>query len=255
MAPFFAPGAKLDEETCRYFASFDVVISYLYDPDRFFAGNLEKAGVETLIEGPYRIDESEPWICSSRQLAAPLEQLALFLEDPFVNLSYGAAELEEARPLVAIHPGSGSPAKNWGLENWSDLVRRIHREHPETGFLIISGEAEHETIDEFLAMLRKGEVEFEHLHQLSLSDLGIRLQTVHLFLGHDSGISHLAASTGIDGFVLFGKTNPAIWSPQNPAFRSLQAPGHQLGELSPEMVWNHADFRIAMNALSDFPLP
>ena len=150
---------------------------------------------------------------------------------------------------------AGSPAKNWGLENWIDLMERIGEEIPNIGFLVISGEAEHETIDDFLAMLEEKKIDFEHLDQLGLPDLGNRLQSVDLFLGHDSGISHLAASTGIGGIVLFGKTNPAIWSPQNPAFRYLQAPRNQLGELTPEMVWNDANFQVKLTAISDFPLP
>jgi hypothetical protein len=51
LATFFAPGAKLDEEWCAYFASFDVVVSCLYDPDGYFAGNLRVAGVKTLNDG------------------------------------------------------------------------------------------------------------------------------------------------------------------------------------------------------------
>ena len=32
LAAFFAPRAELDQEWCDYFSSFNVVVSYLYDP-------------------------------------------------------------------------------------------------------------------------------------------------------------------------------------------------------------------------------
>ena len=70
MAGFFAPGSKLDAELQEYFASFSVVVSYLFDPDGYFRGNLERAGVETIVQCPYKIDEDGE--SAARQLAAPL---------------------------------------------------------------------------------------------------------------------------------------------------------------------------------------
>jgi len=37
-----------------------------------------------------------------------------------------------------------------------------------------------------------------------------------LFLGHDSGISHLAAACGVPCVLLFGPTDPATWAPPGP---------------------------------------
>ena len=182
LAQFFAPGARLDAETCRYFAEFDIVISYLYDPDGFFSSNLEKAGVETLITGPYKMDESEPFVATPLQLAAPLEQLALFLEKPFVELSYGKTKTHD-HPVVAIHPGSGSPSKNWSLEGWVEIASRIHSAHPETRFLIIGGEAETETIGEFLNFLNEKEIPHEQALHLELNELAREIAACDFFPG------------------------------------------------------------------------
>ncbi|MCB1086526.1 MAG: hypothetical protein KDM63_05740, partial [Verrucomicrobiae bacterium] len=96
LSSFFVPGSTLPKELVDYFAGFSVVFSYLYDPDDYFAENLCRSGVKTLFAGPHRIDESLADQSAARQLAKPLEQLALYLEDPFVHLSFDDASIAEA---------------------------------------------------------------------------------------------------------------------------------------------------------------
>ena len=52
-----------------------------------------------------------------------------------------------------------------------------------------------------------------------LRDLSVRLLAgvltqADLFLGHDSGVTHLAALLGVPTVALFGPTDPARWAPQ-----------------------------------------
>jgi heptosyltransferase-2 len=50
LAGFFTRGATLDPELQKYFGAFDLVISYLYDPDGIFAENLRASGARRLVE-------------------------------------------------------------------------------------------------------------------------------------------------------------------------------------------------------------
>ncbi len=244
LATFFAPGAKLDPDWCAYFAGFDVVVSCLYDPDGFFAGNLHVAGVKTLVACPYRPDETPPHVPAAVQFAKPLESLGLFLEDANLDLSYpdppgGVESLVPdilSTPCLALHPGSGSPRKNWGYERWSEVLERLHRENPEFRFLITSGEAEAETIGGFLALLDRAGLPHVHLSSPALAELGAVYRHVAGFLGHDSGLSHLAATAGARGLLLFGPTEPGIWAPVSPRVRVLRAPDACLGSLKVDEV-------------------
>ncbi len=56
------------------------------------------------------------------------------------------------------------------------------------------------------------------------------------FLGHDSGISHLAAAAGARCLLLFGPTDPAIWAPANPGVTVLAAPDGKMERLGLERV-------------------
>ncbi len=52
LAPFFARDAALSAELAAHFASFDLIVSYLSDPDRIFQDNLKRCGIKMLIMGP-----------------------------------------------------------------------------------------------------------------------------------------------------------------------------------------------------------
>lgn len=244
LATFFAPGAKLDEEWCRYFAGFDVVVSCLYDPDGYFGGNLRVAGVRTLVACPYRPDETPPQIPAAAQFAKPLESLGLYLDDPALGLVYPEPErgletilpgLGEA-PFLALHPGSGSPRKNWGHERWASLLAKLHQARPELRFLVTSGEAEAETIAAFLARLEAQGLPHHHLANRPLAELGALYRRAVGYLGHDSGLSHLAASAGAACLLLFGPTEPGIWAPVSPRVGVLRAPDRTMASLEVDEV-------------------
>ena len=237
LAHFFNPRSDLDSAWCRFFASFDVVVSYLYDPDGFFAGNLERAGVKTLFPGPFKPVENEPFIPAAIQLAEPLNQLALFLDDPQLLLDFPSdlrpALLSKTETFrIGIHPGSGSPTKNWSFEAWTDLLTEIQSLRPEVEFLVTSGEAEHESIDQFLDQLRERELPFAHLCGKSLAEIGATFSQLDFYLGHDSGISHLAGSTGIPGLLLFGPTNPEVWAPRSGRFQIVQSSDQKMSGIT-----------------------
>lgn len=102
---------------------------------------------------------------------------------------------------IAIHPGSGSARKNWPLERFVELARRLET---RGGRIVwIEGPAERGGIPD--AQVWRG---------LSLPALGARLSRCALFVGNDSGISHLAAAVGCPSVVLFGATSPAVWAPR-----------------------------------------
>ena len=58
------------------------------------------------------------------------------------------------------------------------------------------------------------------------------LEQCDFFIGHDSGISHIAAAVGIPCCLLFGPTDPKTWAPANGDARVLEAPQKNLASLS-----------------------
>jgi heptosyltransferase III len=253
LAGFFHPEADLDPALCEYFAGFQQVVSYLYDPDGFFYSGLRRAGVKCLIAASPQIWEGEHAAC---QLSRLLKPLGLQLENPAARIFPSAQDRAAAqeilvplpRPLVAIHPGSGGHRKNWPIERWLELQRAI-LDDPRIGhLLVIGGESEELQIS---AMKRaKAAARQTILQSLSLPLLAAILAKCALFIGHDSGISHLAAAVEVPCLLLFGPTNPNVWAPANEGVVVLRPVNQQLSSLETASVlarMNEMLFNIPRN--------
>jgi heptosyltransferase-3 len=242
LASFFAKNSKLPAELANHFASFDLIISYLYDPDGIFENNLRRCGVENLIHGPAKVDDREH---AARQLARPLEELGLRASD-FAPRIYHSTESRKfaedflrgmPRPILAIHPGSGSETKNWPIKNWIEFASRSGAFQSATGecgrlgkhsFLIVSGEADETRCARLESEWKDRDVRLAKA--LPLAHLAAVLEN-SIFVGHDSGISHLAAAAGAKCILLFGPTDPDIWAPMNENVEVIRAVSGKLSDI------------------------
>jgi heptosyltransferase-2 len=237
LSRFFAKDADLPAELVTYFAEFDLIISYLYDPDLIFETNLRRSGAQEIIRGPAKIEDSSHAAC---QLARPIEELAVPISDFAPKLYPSTKDRHRAgkflagleAPMVAFHPGSGSHDKNWPLQNWIDLGNHFLRNFTGS-LLIVSGEADEDRIRRLKSAWQNARVLFAK--HLPLPDLAAALENT-IFMGHDSGISHLAAAVGAKCILLFGPTNPAVWAPLNENARVVRAPNGDLRRLDVDLV-------------------
>jgi len=113
--------------------------------------------------------------------------------------------------LIAVHAGSGSKTKNWPLENYSVLVKNIYEKFRAT-IMLVAGPAE-DTIITVLRELLNG-IPLTGLHCLELPLLAAILSRCNLYIGNDSGITHLAAAAGVRAIALFGPTDSNVWGPR-----------------------------------------
>jgi hypothetical protein len=104
--------------------------------------------------------------------------------------------------FAVIHPFSGSPRKNWPLERFRQLARELERRMPVRW----CAGPEDPRLD--------GAVPFDDLYALACW-----LASASLYVGNDSGITHLAAAVGASVLALFGPTDPAVWAPRGPNVR------------------------------------
>lgn len=221
MAGFFVAGDRpLDLELSRFFSQFALIISYLYDPDQIFVGNVKRCSGAQFIQGPHRPEPGNP-LHAAKVFLEPLERLAIFDFDfvPQIALPETSIESFSGRWL-ALHPGSGSVRKNWPLPFWEELLQRVLG---ETTFnvLLVAGEAEGESVGSLASHLPpdRGRAAI----QLPLWQLGGLLQKCAGFVGHDSGITHLAAALGLPALVLWGESLEHIWRPPNDRVTILRA--------------------------------
>jgi len=243
LAGFFAPHTPLDRELADYFAGFSLIVSYLFDPDAIFRVNVAKCSSAQFIVGPHRPSETSN-AHATEIFLQPLERLGIFNPHSVPNLQLNAVQ-DSTRPrhalqtcagpgprVLALHPGSGSERKNWPEEKWAEFISRLAA-LPDVHFWLVGGEAEGDRLTRLSAGLPGGR--FEVAQNLPLVDLAFRLRDCHAFVGHDSGISHLAAALGVPTLVLWAHTNPAVWIPRGERVRIVQN-GGRLNELPVKLV-------------------
>jgi ADP-heptose:LPS heptosyltransferase len=115
-----------------------------------------------------------------------------------------------------IHPFSGSASKNWPLERYRDLARWVERRLPVHW---CAGPEEP----------LEGATRFEDLYELACWLGGARM-----YIGNDSGITHLAAAVGTPVVALYGLTDPRVWAPRGPEVRVVAAgaPGDSIDRIA-----------------------
>lgn len=103
---------------------------------------------------------------------------------------------DRKRGSIVIHPFSGSARKNWPLANYRHVAAHLLQPAEWT-----AGPEEH----------------LPEAHRFdSTADLASWLAGARVYIGNDSGVTHLAAALGIPVIAIFRSTRPEIWAPRGP---------------------------------------
>ena len=225
----------LPPDLAAWLHAFDLILSFQPDPSGDLAARFPLRPEQRFLAGTPHPTTGP----AAAHFCAPLRQLGLVPEalvSPLVPLVPPDAG---PRPVL-IHPGSGSPRKNWPVERWLELAG--HLPGPVT---LLLGEAEiARPLPEPLATacrsragaVRSGDRELGLLWEPPLEELLRRLAGARAFLGHDSGVSHLAACAGTPSLLLFGPTDPAIWKPPVANVQALRPAGGLEALTVPEVL-------------------
>ncbi|MBN1437409.1 MAG: glycosyltransferase family 9 protein [Sedimentisphaerales bacterium] len=117
------------------------------------------------------------------------------------------AGVSEAKRLLAVHPGSGGAGKCWPLDLYLDLLGEL--EGTELRPIVLLGPTE-------LERWSAEDIRKIHDRAVVMSDLTIEqllgvLSCCDVYLGNDSGVSHLAGVLGMPVVSIFGPTEEARW--------------------------------------------
>jgi heptosyltransferase III len=197
----------------------DDALAYVVSDDGDLAASLARSAGCTIACPP----APPPGVHASEWLARPLASLGLPAADPLAPLAFAPAETSAARAwrerlpdrFLALHPGSGSPRKNWPSACYAELARVLAPNEP---FLVVRGPADDEAAAPLLQ--RPNAVDAT---DLPLRTLGALLSDAGAFVGNDSGVTHLAAAAGAPTLALFGPTDPEQWAPVGASVRVLRA--------------------------------
>ena len=119
-------------------------------------------------------------------------------------------------PLLAVSVGTKMQSKDWGKENWRALLSRLGALYPDHA-LALCGVSEEREVSDYAA---RGWRESSHSPYINLCGMlnpresGAVFSQARLFIGHDSGPMHLAASVQTPCVAIFSSRNtPRVWFP------------------------------------------
>ena len=204
----------------------DLAISWMRGPAEIFPARLRALGLRTLAHpGPFPPPfGSGP---ASRYYAAPLKQLELELESEHPRLPLTLEQRREwlsaypellQSPYLVIHPGSGSPRKNWPAENFAELAEELRGQLQET-IVVVKGPADEDAVKKMIGAAKK--IPLKVLESLSLKKLAALLAGASVVIGNDSGVLHLAGAVGAPTVAVFVSSDPQIWGVNQPQARNL----------------------------------
>jgi ADP-heptose:LPS heptosyltransferase len=206
----------------------DCVICYLSDPKGVISSKIKNCGCR-FVSGPFRLNQAR--LAAAVQLAQPLKELGVPFFDPVPRLFL--ERQRSSRTRFVFHVGSGSAAKNWPIPRWAALAAKLEERFDE--LLLVSGEADQTPTAEFLRQYRNSKLNVRS--NLPILDLAHELAAAALFVGHDTGVTHLAAALGIPTVALFGPTDPMIWQPLGENVRAVSSESGTMESLPLEHVW------------------
>jgi len=122
-----------------------------------------------------------------------------------------ANHVSKNTPMAIAHPFSGNISKNWSCERFADLLRRIDKEF-SLKLIVIGSENDREEINNIIKTSK-----VDVLNGAGLLSLGALLELMKMskiFIGVDSGPSHIAALSDLASVILYSGTNsPDEWGP------------------------------------------
>lgn len=206
----------------------DVVVAFFSDKEGVIQRNLNNYFPHTPIhifpslpEEGEKIHIARYLSCCLKTACVPVDPSSAFenaLNRPLIRIKRPS----RGRSTVVAHPGSGGKDKNHPHGFWLNLLIRFVKEHDFRGVIpiVLLGPAERSLYSLFKKNLESigGKISYYPDKNTLMKLLG----NAHLYLGHDTGITHLAAMLGIPTIALFKKNNVAQWHPLGPFVQVIQ---------------------------------
>jgi heptosyltransferase III len=206
-AAFFCD--ELSEDAAALLSGFDSAIVFA-GADSPLARHLGALGDNLLHQPPF--PENQQHVVDYHLSMFPSWEREKAARAPVIRMLTNDTQPESESRCAVIHPGSGSAIKNWPLERYAALSAALQKEHAGVTWLLGPAEG---------AVAAPGGVRV--VRDASLVELCRILEHADLFIGNDSGISHLAAACGCRCIVLFGPSDPAVWRPVGNAVKIISA--------------------------------
>ncbi len=227
-AGLFAGADQVTGQVQTWLEGCDLAIGWMQDLDGKLSETLKAVGVrEVIVKSPFStsirathqrdrfleaineapFDDAEDVLLATTELLHRLGRACL-----------EAAGLSIGESLVVIHPGSGSAHKCVAPELLANVVGALQISGATP--VILEGPADREPVERVLQSCVTPPIVLKGLDVLTVAGV---LAQARLFVGQDSGVTHMAGLMGVRTVALFGPTHPARWAPRGTHVTVMQA--------------------------------
>jgi ADP-heptose:LPS heptosyltransferase len=221
----FTETSPQDERIKNFLDQFELIISWLRDREGIMERNLALMGKRTVF---FREKFPSPpgSLPASILLSQPVRDLGIHDLPAWPELDLSNSCLKriphttgDERAYMVVHPGSGSRSKCWPAERFAEVAERIAHEF-NLKVLLLQGPADQDSSGMFQ---QKSRYQHSLIKDLPIMDVACLLKSASLYIGNDSGISHMAAALRVPSLLIFGPTDPGVWGPRQPWSRTVSA--------------------------------
>jgi heptosyltransferase III len=151
--------------------------------------------------------------------------------------------------LAILCPGSGGLEKCWHIDNYIAAAKTLAAHGFEPLFLL--GHVEFERFD--TATISRLRAAAAVVSSLNIEQVVGLLSTAALYIGNDSGVSHISGAMQLPSIAIFGPTDPGTYKPVGSAAKAVRFDERDFKGFSKSSVDKVA--AIAIDAVSGHKLP
>ncbi len=133
-------------------------------------------------------------------------------------------------PLVALHVGAGKTSNLWPVERFARVAQQLMQQLAAR-VVVTEGPRDAGVVSKFRHLVPEAA-----RWQSDLGQTLAILERADLYIGNDTGMSHVAAATGVPCVVIFGPHDARRWSPAGTSVRTLSAQSGNIEDVQPEEV-------------------
>ena len=210
----FVSGGGSDEQVRSFFETYGCTYSWMGSGDLSFKQELQAATQGRLQMFQFHPSNAQAHqtdyylSCLQGNAARGMPHISLMADAERWSEVYWAKNFLKSKPVLAIAPGSGAREKNWPLISF-EAIARWWRERVDGNVLVILGPVEQER-GGYESLCSHGLA----IHGVTLTRLAATIARCSLYLGNDSGISHIAAALGVPTAAIFGPSSVNQWAPR-----------------------------------------
>ena len=120
--------------------------------------------------------------------------------------------VSDAFNYFVIFPRGNWKPKIWSVKNYNNLLKKILSRNKNIKFILVGSKVEEKIYHEKITKNIHDKY-IINLFGASLTQTAAYMKKSTLFIGNDSGLSHMASATNLKSIVLFGPTNDKIYGP------------------------------------------